>query len=328
MHSDVRAYRNTFIVFCALALGITIPYSIEQHIPSNITTFFVAAGLLELAFYLAPGFTATRSLFERVQPAALRAGVLAVTALLPYVVYSLGTRTLQWRMFGLLALLVGIASAWFVLQRGRFIIDILFLAFMAAVFLTKVFGDIYVTVSPRAPAAILGQLMWIRVGVFCILSLRRMGGINFGFLPTRRDWMIGLQQYSLFLPVGIGAAILIHFVHPSLRIGAWWKEIAVAVATFFGILWVVALGEEFMFRGVLQQALAKKFGSRIAALLFASVLFGLVHLPFRQFPNWKFAVLAAIAGVFYGIAYQRAGSIRAAMVTHALVVTTWKVLFA
>ena len=328
MQSDVRAYRNTFLIFCILALGITIPYSIHQHIPTNIAGFFIAAGLVELAFYLAPGFAATRSLFDSLEPPAIRAGVLTATAVLPYLVYALGTHTFHWRMFGLLLLVVSIATGWFILQSGRFIVDILFLAFMAGIFLTKVFDHIYITLAPRAPAAILGQLMWIRVGVFCILSLRRMGGINFGFLPTRRDWIIGLQQYTMFLPVGVAAAILIHFVHPALRIGVWWKEIAVGVGTFFGILWVVALGEEFLFRGVLQQALAKKMGSRIAALLFASALFGLVHLPFRQFPNWKFAVLAAIAGVFYGIAYQRAGSIRAAMVTHALVVTTWKVLFA
>jgi membrane protease YdiL (CAAX protease family) len=328
MQSDVREYRNTFLVFCVLALGITIPYSIQQHIPSNIASFFIAAGLVELAFYLAPGFASTRSWFDALQPPAFRAAVLAASAVLPYLVYAVGTHTFHWRMFGLLALIVSVAAGWFVLQSGRFIVDILFLAFMAGIFLTKVFGHIYITLAARAPAEVLGQLMWIRVGVFCILCLRRMGGINFGFLPTRRDWVIGLQQYTMFLPVGVGTAILIHFVHPSLRISVWWKEAAIAVATFFGILWVVALGEEFLFRGVLQQALAKKLGSRMAALLFASVLFGLVHLPFRQFPNWRFAVLAAIAGVFYGIAYQRAGSIRAAMVTHALVVTTWKVLFA
>jgi hypothetical protein len=40
------------------------------------------------------------------------------------------------------------------------------------------------------------------------------------------------------------------------------------------------------------------------------------------------ALLAAIAGGFYGRAFQQSGSIRAGMVTHALVVTALKSVFA
>jgi hypothetical protein len=36
-------------------------------------------------------------------------------------------------------------------------------------------------------------------------------------------------------------------------------------------------------------------------------------------------VLATFAGLFYGRAFLQARSIRAAMVTHALVVTVWQV---
>jgi membrane protease YdiL (CAAX protease family) len=63
-------------------------------------------------------------------------------------------------------------------------------------------------------------------------------------------------------------------------------------------------------------------------LIVASLLFGSVHLWYRAFPNWRFAVLAALEGVFYGLAFRQARSIRASMVTHALVVTTWRVFFA
>ena len=54
----------------------------------------------------------------------------------------------------------------------------------------------------------------------------------------------------------------------------------------------------------------------------ATLAFGLVHLPFRSFPNWRFALVATVAGFFYGRAYSLSGGIRAAMVTHALVNTT------
>jgi len=91
---------------------------------------------------------------------------------------------------------------------------------------------------------------------------------------------------------------------------------------------VVALAEEFFFRGFLQVLLAKRLRSETAGLVAASVLFGLAHLWFRSFPNWRFAIAAAVTGVFYGLAFLKAGSIRASMVTHALVVTTWRMFFA
>jgi membrane protease YdiL (CAAX protease family) len=65
----------------------------------------------------------------------------------------------------------------------------------------------------------------------------------------------------------------------------------------------------------------------VAALLVVAVVFGLVHLPCRGFPNRTFASLAAVAGLFYGRAYIEARSVRAAMVTHALVNTVWRTLF-
>jgi membrane protease YdiL (CAAX protease family) len=57
------------------------------------------------------------------------------------------------------------------------------------------------------------------------------------------------------------------------------------------------------------------------------LLFGAAHFWFRTFPNWRFAAVAAVAGVFYGLAFRQARSIRASMVTHALTVTAWRLFF-
>jgi len=62
--------------------------------------------------------------------------------------------------------------------------------------------------------------------------------------------------------------------------------------------------------------------SPTAALLVTSLLFGLAHLWFRSFPNWRWVPVAAVLGWFCGRARNQAGSIRAGMVTHVLVVTT------
>jgi uncharacterized protein len=68
-------------------------------------------------------------------------------------------------------------------------------------------------------------------------------------------------------------------------------------------------------------------GNQWLGLAGTSVVFGSVHLWYRGFPNWRFAALATIAGVFYGLAFRQARSIRASMVTHALTVTAWRLLF-
>jgi membrane protease YdiL (CAAX protease family) len=91
---------------------------------------------------------------------------------------------------------------------------------------------------------------------------------------------------------------------------------------------VLSLSEEFLVRGVLQQWIEDWTLSRSGALLIASAIFGLLHLWMGGFPNWKWAIVAGVLGWFCGRARNQAGSIRASMVTHALVATTWRAFFA
>jgi len=325
MSNDGRAYVRTVLSLWAALCAIAFYYSAYERVPRFIVFAFLAAALIEAALYVGTGFRTARDLFESISPPAIRALALTVSAVVPYVIYSTLSGTFHWRWLALLALLATIASSWFIVQPRRSpLIDILFLAVMAAVALTRVFDRIYVELHPRVPAAVLGQLMWIRVGILSVLSFRKLGGIGFGLLPTRREWTIGFQQFAAFIPVGILLDIWLRFADPVLP-HPWWRTMAVMAGTFCGILWVVALSEEFFFRGVLQQALSRMVNSNLAGLALASIAFGLVHLPFRHFPNWRFSILAGASGLFYGIAYMRANSIRAAMVTHALVVTVWRV---
>ncbi len=91
---------------------------------------------------------------------------------------------------------------------------------------------------------------------------------------------------------------------------------------------MLTLAEEFIFRGVLQQWIEDWTWSRPTALILTSILFGGVHLWFRHFPNWQWVIIAGTLGWFCGRARNQAGSIRAAMVTHTLVITTWRAFFA
>ena len=282
--------------------------------------------LVELSLYAATGFAPFRDRLRAMTPPRA-VMLLAGSAALPYAMYTIGTG--QFRMLACAAIiaLAAVVSAWYVvLPKNRFA-DLGFLALIAAAVLTPIFQMIYERPAPRLRLEFLGQLMFIRLTVLSVLLFRQADGIDFGFWPRKHDWRIGVVQYLWFVPLGFGMGLLTGFIDFTPKRFGPGETLALAIGTFFGILWVVALCEEFWFRGLLQQWLGRWLSSDTASLLFTSILFGLVHLPFRDFPNWRFAALAAIAGLFYGRAYQQAKGIRAPMVTHALVVTTWRVFF-
>ncbi len=174
---------------------------------------------------------------------------------------------------------------------------------------------------------VLGHLMWIRVGIVALLVLRRWDPGSFGFWPRRREWGMGILYYCLALIPIVLVALGLHDVRFAPLQGAWWRIAGIALGTFFGILWVVALGEELFFRGVVERALLDNWRSPALAIGVSAVVFGSAHLWFHQFPDWRRALVAALLGVACGIVYLRTGSVRAPMVTHAFVVVTWRVFF-
>jgi membrane protease YdiL (CAAX protease family) len=275
-----------------------------------------------------PGFEAVRKAFDRLGAKPFRAALLSVFGLIPYLVEAPRTGTFRLSSFVALLAVVVVAAFWYVWIRPSIPADLLFLAFLAAVYLSKLFDQIYGQPAPHVKLAILGQLMWIRLAILAVLSLRSLPNARFGFVPSRSEWRIGVVYYLVFLPVGGVIAYWLNFAKFHVPTLVWWKLALLAPATFLAFLWVVALFEEFFFRAFLQRTLAGALGSDAAGLALASVLFGLAHLTFRHnFPNWRFAIVAGVSGIFYGLAFLKAGSVRAGMVTHALVVTTWRLFF-
>jgi membrane protease YdiL (CAAX protease family) len=82
---------------------------------------------------------------------------------------------------------------------------------------------------------------------------------------------------------------------------------------------LAGIGEEALFRGVFQEALAGRFPAW-AGLVLASLLFGAVH-----WVTATYAVLAGIVGLYLGTLYLLTDNLLAPIATHALydVVALW-----
>jgi membrane protease YdiL (CAAX protease family) len=327
MQGPFRKFALTLTTVWLLLAACGVVYARMLGLPARLAAPVIAAFLWEASFYLVPGFPAIRQAAERRwRPPVLAAGLVA-SAVAPYLVCTLPTGTFHWGAVILLASVAAAACFWFLLLPRNGFSDVGFILLMAAVKLFGLFAFVYPTVAPKVPLEILGFLMWIRLGILAILWFRRAEGIGFGFIPTRSDWLIGTREFLLFLPIGLPVALAIGLVRYRPMPLDWWQWSGAALGTFMGMLWVVALAEEFLFRGLLQQRLSLWLGSSSAGCVIASIAFGLVHLPFGRFPNWRFALVAGIAGMFYGRAYAKSGGIRSAMVAHALMNTCTQMLF-
>src|SRR5690349_17435488 len=327
----LRTMRPFFIMLvCSwTALFVTALFYSSKHPHSYwIMSVALPAPLVEIFFYLASVFEQPRVWFGRINSRVLQATMLWLSALLPFLMFSLGRGTFERNAFFLLALLCGVLAYWYVLLPRRPAFDAGFLVVAAAPVILRVFPRIY-----RSPdedirgVEVLGHLTWIRLGIAALLILREWHPGGFGFWPRAHEWKVGFLYYLLLVVPICVLALELGVVEFAPLHDSWWRVAGMTLGYFFGALWVIALGEELFFRGVIERALLETWRSPVLAIVISAVLFGSVHLWFRQFPNWDRALLASVLGLGCGVAYARTGSVRSSMVTHAFVVTTWRVLF-
>jgi membrane protease YdiL (CAAX protease family) len=200
---------------------------------------------------------------------------------------------------------------WYVAFPAKPATDLIYLGLFAAIVLFKVFQKVFPAPVPKLDVSVLGHVMLIRVLATSMTAFRGVSGVEYRFWPTRREWIDGARWFAILLPAtgavywGLGLVVLRE--RPL--------NFALVIGTFFGILWVTALSEEFIFRGLLQPWMG---------LVLTSLLFGSVHLGFHgAFPNWRFSCAAAVLGFFCGLARRQTGGIQAGMVAHALTVAVW-----
>ena len=287
---------------------------------SNVTPVVLVVLVAELIPAAAFGFAA-----ERVEkavgrwPFAVRVALPAL-CVVPYVVLALSQCVFQWQWFALYAVLP-VVIAWLLEraakadleQRGNWRDAIILLTLGLAVDL-RWFDSAWPT-GLRG----LGNLVLVDAGLYGFLGIRRLSGTGFDFHLHWSDWKTGVRELAFFTPVILALGIALGFIHPHTNVPPAGK----AALTWGGIFVFVAVPEELFFRAWVQNFLERRLGRR-AALVIASALFGLSHFNKRSAHfNWRYVLLATIAGIFYGRAWRERQRVPASAITHTCVDWLW-----
>jgi len=166
----------------------------------------------------------------------------------------------------------------------------------------------------------------ILLGLTLFLCFRSFSGIKYEAPIRGADFRLPLAGYIALAPVLAALGYFLGFIPAPHAPTATARPMAVAVGLIF---LGTALPEEILFRGLIQNLLMQRYGETTRALLIASVIFGCAHLDNgpQPLPNWRYAILATIAGFAYGKVFQRASSICSSALLHMLVDWTKHFLF-
>jgi hypothetical protein len=109
---------------------------------------------------------------------------------------------------------------------------------------------------------------------------------------------LGMSEYFIITPAA---------AFPSFEVKNLFRDLA--YMTFF-----VGLGEELLFRGLVQREMTNLLGWRWG-LIGASLMFGVMHLTWRSIPELMFT---SLAGFVFGYLYYRTRSLVAPIIAHGV----------
>jgi uncharacterized protein len=166
-------------------------------------------------------------------------------------------------------------------------------------------------------------LLAVNAGLAAFVFTREFPRIGYA-IEWRRGFASAIGvNLALFTVIAIPLGEAIGFIHwdPSL------SRLRSLPLFAMGIFVFTAWPEEFLFRGLLQNLLARSFRNQWVGLIVAAAIFGFSHILHAPFPNWKYVILATIAGIFYGRTWMKTGSLLPGAIVHGCVDVLWHLLF-
>jgi membrane protease YdiL (CAAX protease family) len=158
----------------------------------------------------------------------------------------------------------------------------------------------------------------ILLGVILFACFRGASGMKYNFPRAWRDLLLPILAFALVAPVLAVVGISIGFIPMPHIPTAGAGRMASAAGI---ILAATALPEEILFRSMIQNFLMQRFGGGARTLLAASLIFGAAHLDNgpQPLPNWRYMILATIAGAAYGKVFQKSSTVLSSAFLHAMV---------
>jgi uncharacterized protein len=280
----------------------------------------IFAALLTLAPFLAAAFFPTR--LTRVGETLPTSARLIGPAVLcvPYVLVACSAGIFRWGWLALYVLLpISVSTLMWQARRvdpdqhGNWR-DFLVLAILGLAVDLRWF-------EPAWPAhlAVFSKILLLDAGIYGFLVLRQLDGVGFDLRLRLHDIGIGLREFAFYAPLAIALGLSIGFLH----LHPTWPWLPGVAGAYIFTFFFIAIPEELFFRGWLQNLLERRIG-RYPSLLLTAALFGLSHWNKRALHfNWRYVLLAALAGVFYGRAWRHERRVGASVITHASVDTIW-----
>lgn len=249
-------------------------------------------------------------------------GKIGAAALLsfPYFAFAAGTPLFSWRAAVIVIAFPMLMAAFLelpTLTRQMMWRDVAALVIIAATYYLKLLQSAWPPELPFLPKLFLAD-----IALYCFLVIRGLEGAGYLLIPTPSAIKVGLREWAFFLPIAVALGEVTGFIHFHATVPRISQVIGDILLTFL----LIAIPEELLFRAILQNLLETRIG-RTAALLVAAVLFGLSHFNHGTGFNWRYVLLASIAGIFYGRAWRAERQISASIMTHTVVDVMWSLWF-
>jgi uncharacterized protein len=284
------------------------------------------AVIVALIWSLAPlfifGFGGERAK-KLVEHLPVRVRVLLPAVLgLPYLLVTGLTSRFQWAWLGVyLVLPVVVALALFCSeqrdphQRGTWIDLAVLLGLGLAVDLR------WLEAAWPEHASVICKMILLAAGIYGFTVIRPLSDVGFHLLPQIDDLKIGLRELLFYAPLVIPLGLALAFLHIHAYLPSAGSTTLAWISTFF----FVAVPEEIYFRGWIQNLLERRIG-RNGSLWLTAAIFGLSHFNKRAAHfNWRYVLLATLAGIFYGRAWRERRRVMASSITHTFVDTIWSI---
>jgi membrane protease YdiL (CAAX protease family) len=158
----------------------------------------------------------------------------------------------------------------------------------------------------------------ILLGLVLFVGFRSVTGLKYNLPHHARDYWLPLAGFAVAAPVLAVVGIALGFIPPPHAPTQSAGRMISAVGLIFA---GTVLPEEILFRSLIQNLFMLRFGARARTLLAAAFIFGCAHLDNgpQPLPNWRYMILATIAGVAYGWIFEKASTVLSSAALHMLV---------